>query len=71
MFVSAKPADAGTWYYGMKCQQCEKPIALFKDESRGKVRFPYNGNVLIVTGCPTCKAKKLAYKANAIRAYLA
>ena len=71
MFVSAKPADAGTWYYGMWCQQCGKRIAVLKDDSCGKLRFPYNGDVLIVTGCRNCKAQKLTYRANQIRAYLA
>ena len=71
MFVSAKPAIAGTWYYGMRCQQCGKPIALFKDESRGTSRFPYEGDVRIVTGCRSCNAPKLTYTANQIKAYQA
>ena len=71
MFVSTKPATAGSWYYGMRCQQCGQSIALFKDESRGTSRFPYDGDVLIVTGCRSCKARKLAYKADAIKPYQA
>jgi len=71
MFISAKATKADTWYYGIAGKQCGQAIALFKDESCGKVAFPYDGSVLIVTGCRSCKARKLAYAANDIKQYRA
>ena len=60
--VTPKPreqVEAGRWYYGFTCLECNQRFAVFDDDSNGKTRVRFEGDGHFLVACPHCDADRL------------
>ncbi len=65
---SDSDVEAGNWYYGFLCKNCDQKLPLLDDPSKGKKPASISGEAHFRVTCPHCAAEH-AYEAASIQQF--